>query len=164
MDTPASSYGLRARMAALLGAAMLLGAALAQSAGARRGAARAAGTVSVNDRAPMTLTGGSGTTLVEEGSASGTIPGRAQVRLALATTTAKATFTIHARGGSIRGSGTVYVHPGKRGNTYESFSGSIVVHHGTGRYAHAVGTGKLYGVLNRNSDNAEVQVVGTLHG
>lgn len=154
------SHILRARAAVLL--AGLLALVLAHGVQADK-VARDAKATSIDDKAPLTLTGGSGTTLIEEGNATGTLPGRAQVRLTITTTIAKSTFTLYPRGGSIAGSGTLHVHPGKRSNTYESFSGSISVHHGTGRYARASGSGNIYGVLNRKTDNAEVQVIGTLY-
>ncbi len=136
---------------------------VANATGADSLRARSAGTISINDKARMTLTGGSGNTLQEEGNAAGTLPGKARVSLAiLNTTTAKSTFTVHPKGGSIPGSGTVQLHPGKSG-AYESFRGTLSVKHGTGRYARASGSGTIYGVLNRSNDNAEVQVIGTLH-
>lgn len=120
-------------------------------------------TLSINDDARMHLTGGSGNTLIEEGNATGTLPGKAKVNLTITnTTTAGSTFTVYPHGGSLTGHGTVKLHPGKN-SSYESFSGVLSVSHGTGRYAHDSGSGKIYGVLNRSSDNAEVQVIGTLH-
>jgi hypothetical protein len=119
--------------------------------------------LSINDKARMHLTGGSGNTLIEEGKATGTLPGKAKVSLTIInTTTAKSSFVVHPNGGSIPGLGIVRLHPGKSG-AYESFSGTITVSHGTGSYAHTSGSGKLYGVLDRSNDNAEVQVIGTLH-
>lgn len=119
--------------------------------------------LSINDKARMRLAGGNGNTLIEEGKATGTLPGKAKVSLTIANATnAKSTFVVYPRGGSITGLGSVRLHPGKSG-AYESFSGTISVSHGTGSYAHASGSGKLYGVLDRSNDNAEVQVIGTLH-
>jgi hypothetical protein len=116
----------------------------------------------INDKARMHLTGGSGNTLIEEGDATGTLPGKTKVNLTIVnTTTARSTFTVYPRGGSIAGHGTVRLHPGKSGS-YESFRGVLSVSHGTGNYAHTSGSGNIYGVLNRSNDNAEVQVIGTL--
>jgi hypothetical protein len=122
----------------------------------------AARTLSINDKVRMHLTGGNGNTLIEEGNATGTLPGKAKASLTIEnTTTARSTFTVYPSGGSIAGHGTVQLHPGKS-SYYESFRGALSVSHGTGRYAHASGSGKIYGVLNRSNDNAEVQVIGTL--
>jgi hypothetical protein len=118
---------------------------------------------SINDTAHMRLTGGNGNTLIEEGKATGTLPGKAKVSLTIiSTTTAQSTFAVYPRGGSIPGLGTVRLHLGKS-DAYESFSGTISVRHGTKRYAHAYGSGKIYGVLDRSNDNAEVQIIGTLY-
>jgi hypothetical protein len=119
--------------------------------------------LSINDKARMRLTGGNGNTLIEEGKATGTLPGNAKVSLTIANvTTAKSTFVVYPHGGSIPGAGSVRLHPGQSG-AYESFSGTLSVSHGTGHYAHASGSGKIYGVLDHSNDNAEVQVIGTLH-
>ncbi len=126
--------------------------------------ARLAGTLSINDKAHMSLTGGSGNTLLEEGNATGTLPGKAKVSLTLtiaAAAAATSSFTIYPSGGSIAGNGRIRTHLSTSGR-YESFSGSLSVDHGTGRYAHAFGMGNIYGVLDRRHDNAEVQVIGTL--
>jgi hypothetical protein len=71
-----------------------------------------------------------------------------------------AAFTIEPKsGGSIIGQGLATPHSSGR---YSSFAGSLSVSHGSGRYIHAHGTGKLYGVLNRRTDQLTVQTVGKL--
>lgn len=121
-----------------------------------------AGTLSISDKASLALTGGSGNTLIEEGAATGTLPGKAKVSLTIATTTATSKFTLYPRGGSISGSGTVRLHTGGS-VAYASFSGSLRVGHGTGRYAHVSGAGNMYGVLNRENSSTKVEVIGILH-
>jgi hypothetical protein len=125
--------------------------------------AHAARLLRVDDTARMTLTNPSGTgaTLVEEGKAVGTLPGTVRTRLTVGSSTVTAGFTIYLSGGTISGHGTARLNPGK--GEFASFGGSLVVSHGSGRYRHASGNGGLFGTINRNTDNATVQVVGNLH-
>jgi hypothetical protein len=123
-------------------------------------AARAARTLGVNDTGYLHLLNASGSILSEEGPVSGTLPGTTRVRLDVGATVT-ASFTIKPRGGgSIIGRGSAILHSSSR---YSSFGGSLSVSHGTGRYAHAHGVGKLYGVIDRRTDNLTVQTIGTLH-
>jgi hypothetical protein len=145
---------------------VLLGVAGGQVAlGAQRGPsrhsqARAARALSVNDTGHLHLLKASGSILKEEGPVSGTLPGRAKVRLDVgANVTASFTIEPHG-GGAIVGSGSAVLHSSGR---YSSFGGSLSVSHGSGRYAHARGAGKLYGLIERRSDSLTVQTTGTLH-
>jgi hypothetical protein len=123
--------------------------------------ARAARTLKVNDTGYLHLLHASGSILSEVGSVSGTLPGAASVRLDVGENVT-ATFTIHVRGGgSIVGHGSASLHSSGR---YSSFGGTLSVTGGTGRFAHAHGAGKLYGVIERRSDSLTVQTrEGTLH-
>jgi hypothetical protein len=148
------------------GAALTLAAVGAQagSAALRPAApilARAARTLKVNDTGHLHLLHASGSILTEEGTVSGTLPGTAKVRLDVGENVT-ASFTIHVRGGgSITGRGSAALHSSGR---YSSFGGTLSVTGGTGRFAHAHGAGKLYGVIERRSDSLTVQTrEGTLH-
>jgi hypothetical protein len=123
--------------------------------------ARAARTLSVNDTGYLHLLHASGSILSEAGAVSGTLPGTASVRLDVGENVT-ASFTIRVRGGgSISGHGSAGLHSSGR---YSSFGGSLSVTGGTGRYVHAHGAGKLYGVIERRSDALTVQTrEGTLH-
>jgi hypothetical protein len=122
--------------------------------------AHAAGALKVNDTGYLHLLHASGSVLSEEGPVSGTLPGTANVRLDVGANVT-ASFTIHARGGSISGHGSATLHSSGR---YSSFAGTLWVNRGTGRFAHARGTGKLYGVIERRTDKVTVQTrEGTLH-
>ncbi len=121
--------------------------------------ARSARTASVNDTGHLSLLNASGAVLNEQGPASGSLPGRVKVRLVVRANVT-ASFTIETRGGSIIGHGSAVLHSSRE---YSSFGGSLSVDRGTGRYAHAGGVGKLYGVINRSSDALTVQTVGQLH-
>jgi hypothetical protein len=149
------------RQAAALAAVLAL-AAPAQVAKAHAtptaAAAKAQRTIAVTDEAHLHLTATEGELLEEEGSAKGTIPGKLHVRLTVGATTT-ASFTIYASGGTITGHGTMRLHSATH---YSSFSGSISVSRGTGRYAHARGAGDLYGVIDRKTDALTVQTTGKL--
>jgi hypothetical protein len=116
--------------------------------------AHAARVVSVNDTGYLQLLHASGEILNEQGEVSGTLPGTAKVRLYVGTTI-RASFTIEPKGGgSISGTGRATPTSSRR---YTSFSGTLTVTGGTGRYAHAHGSGKLYGKIERVHDYLTVQ-------
>jgi len=120
----------------------------------------AADTMSVKDTAHLQLLKASNSTLTEAGKATGTLPGSVQVMLKITGRTASSSFRITADGGSIWGHGAGELKLGKGG--YESFGGSLAVDGGSGRFAHAHGSGGLYGTLNRLNDAMTVQVSGDL--
>jgi hypothetical protein len=124
---------------------------------------RAAKTISVSDTGRLHLANpnSAGETLIEEGKATGTLPGSVRASLTIGTSKVRVAFTIYLHDGTITGHGTASFNPGK--GEYASFGGSISVSRGSGRYAHASGTGRVYGSINRNTDNATVQVIGQLH-
>jgi hypothetical protein len=69
-------------------------------------------------------------------------------------------FTIYVRGGgTIKGHGTATMHGS---GIYESFSGTLVVTGGSGRYAHAHGRAGLYGTFDRKAYALLVQTTGRL--
>jgi hypothetical protein len=98
--------------------------------------------------------------LVEEGRAIGTLPGTVRARLAVGVSVVSVRFTISLHGGSISGQATAKLNPGK--GEYASFKGALSVTGGSGRYAHAVGSGQVYGTLNHYNYAARVQVIGQL--
>jgi hypothetical protein len=100
----------------------------------------------------------SGSWLYEEGTATGTLPGGMHVYANIGPTLT-ATFTIYARGGTVRGHASAKPHGSGR---YESFAGSLTATGGTGRYSHAHGHAGFYGVLNRLNYAMTVQTTGTL--
>jgi hypothetical protein len=127
------------------------------SSGAASG--RAARTLNVADEAHLRLTGTQGEVLLEEGPAKGALPGTVKVRFAVSSTIT-GSFTIYPRGGgSISGRGTARLHST---GTYASFGGSMSVSHGTGRYAHAHGSGGFYGTVNRRTNALVIQTTGRL--
>jgi len=121
--------------------------------------AHAARTLNVTDTAHLRYTKEVGSMLEDEGSATGALPGRVAVQFSVGATV-YASFTIYAKGGSITGHSTGQLHGA---GLYASFGGTMTVTHGTGRYAHARGTGGFYGVIDRHNYAATVQTTGTLH-
>lgn len=122
-------------------------------------AVRTARVLSIDDTGHLHLLNASGSVFLEEGSVSGSLPGRVKVRLVVGGSVT-ASFTIQARGGSITGSGSAVLHSTKR---YSSFAGSLAVGHGTGSYTHVNGSGKLSGVIDRLTHALTVQTIGQLH-
>jgi hypothetical protein len=120
--------------------------------------ADAAHVLSATDTAHLRYISSSGSLLLDEGKATGTLPGSMRVRLDLGTTFT-GTFTIRASGGSINGHGTATPHGS---GTYESFSGTLTVTGGTGRYAHAHGHGGLYGTFDRDNYALVIKTTGSL--
>jgi hypothetical protein len=140
---------------AATGAVLVLATAGAQIANAGR-------SLSVDDNGQLVRVHASGEIITEAGKVSGTLPGAAKVSLDIGSESVTASFTIAVRGvGSIVGHASARLSsPGR----YASFRGTLRVTGGTGRYAHARGEGKLYGAIERKSDNLTVQTrEGTLY-
>jgi hypothetical protein len=124
--------------------------------------ALAARALNVTDTAHLHFVKESGAQLIDEGAATGTLPGTVRVSFNVGATVA-ATFTIYAHGGSIVGRGSGALHKNKsQSDVYVSFGGTMAVSRGTGRYAHAHGTGGFYGVIDRKSYAVTIQTTGTL--
>jgi hypothetical protein len=132
----------------------------APSAIAKAGSAHASRTLSVTDTGHLRYNakGSEGATLLEEGSATGALPGRMKAHL-LIEASFTGSFVLYVNGGSIKGRGSA--KPSGSGR-YESFRGSLTVTGGTGRYAHAHGQAGLYGVFDRKTYALTVQTTGRL--
>lgn len=125
----------------------------------RNDSAHMARRLNASDTAHLHYIHSSGSELIETGAASGTLPGNMQAHVSIGATIS-GNFTIGIRGGgSISGHGTATPHGS---GVYESFSGSLVVTGGTGRYAHAHGRAGLYGTFNRKTYALVVQTTGQL--
>lgn len=160
VPTPRAAWRALGGAASIVGAASILAASIAGAAGASAPArAHAARALTVNDTGHLHLLKSTGSVLIEEGPVSGTLPGTAKVRMVIEASVI-ASFTIEPRGGgSIVGNGLATPHSSGR---FSSFAGSLSVSHGSGRYSRAHGKGRLYGVLNRRTDQLTVQTVGKL--
>jgi len=121
--------------------------------------ARSAHTLSVNANAEMHYVRSSGATLIEEGKVTGQLGGHARADFTLGATFA-GTFTFYTAQGEIEGRGTATPHAAGR---YETFAGHDTITGGTGRYAHAHGSGSMYGSFDRQTYAVKIQTRGTLH-
>jgi hypothetical protein len=120
--------------------------------------AHAAHTLDATDRAHLHYISASGSLLLDEGKATGDLPGSMRVHLNLGTTFT-GSFTIYTNGGSIKGHGSATPHGS---GTYESFAGTLTVTGGTGRYVGAHGHGNLYGTFDRNNYALVIKTTGSL--
>lgn len=147
------------RFIAMVLALALTGSALVYAARASPVRARAARTLSVSDEAHLHLTGTFGEELEEEGPTTGALPGKAHARFVVGSSVT-GSFTFYPRGGgSITGHGSARLHST---GTIASFSGSLSVSHGTGRYTHAHGSSGFEGTVNRHADALTVKTTGRL--
>jgi hypothetical protein len=141
--------------ASILAQAACLGAALVAASAT---AALATRTRAARDTAHLHLVSSPGSSLLEEGWASGTLPGRLRVHFDVGPTVS-ASFAIYAKGGTIRGRGSGKL---RSAGLYSTFGGSLRITGGSGRYRHARGRGGLYGSINRHTDAMIVQTTGTI--
>jgi len=124
--------------------------------------ARSAATLSVKDEGNLHFVKSSGSTLIDEGRASGTIPGNVRIHFTYNGNPAvSAQITIYGAHGTLQVRATG--HLSNPTNPNPSFSGALTVTGGSGRYSHAHGSGKLYGVYHRRSYGMVVQTEGTVH-
>ncbi len=147
---PAATVSPAARAAALIVAIAATTLALAGSA--------AASTLKATDTAHLRYVSASGALLLEKGSATGTLPGAMTVHLDVGATFT-GSFEIATASGAIYGHGSATPHGS---GAYESFSGTLTVTGGTGRYRHAHGTAGLYGTFSRSSYALVIQTTGDL--
>jgi hypothetical protein len=146
--------GLAAGLAVLLGC--IASAGPGASAATRRHPARAARSINGTVTAHLHLVKPNGTELYEKGRVTGSLPGSMQAVLDTGKVL-KGSFTIHTHGGSIRGRGTGT----PRGlGRYQSFSGTITITGGSGRYRHARGRAHLYGTFDRRTYAVVIQTTG----
>lgn len=153
---------LARRSLAVGGALAAAAAALALAVGATGAsgsAAHAARTVSLNDSGNLHKTSKHGFNLYESGNASGSISGSVSLHLDVVNTNKfTAELTVYPKGSSITGkaSGSYRVNGGTA-----SFSGSLSVTHGSGRYSGAHGSGISFsGTIQRSNDAVTVHVHG----
>jgi len=123
---------------------------------------RIAKTVSVKDEGRLKLVKSSGSLLIDEGPASGSLPGKVRVRFIYkGEPTVSAQITISGPDGSVSAHG--YGRLSSLTSPSPSFKGTLTISGASGRYAGAHGSGELYGVFYRRTYAMTVQTQGTLH-
>jgi hypothetical protein len=146
-------------LAALAVAALLGTCALAW--GAEGPIARSAHTLKVHDEAHLHFLSSSGSLLIDEGPASGTLRGKVRLHFTYdGSPTVSAQLMFSGAGWSMRARGQ-----GRLSNPTSltpSFRGSLTIYGGSGRYAHAHGSGELFGIFNRRNYGLTVQAIGKL--
>ena len=139
----------------------LLAAGSVGSASSRAGTAHAAGALSLNETGHLHLTSHHGFTLNEQGTTAGTISGTIYIHLNITSTNrVTAEVSIYPSGSSITGSATASYHPS---GGVASFSGTMTILRGTGRYKGARGSGLSFtGTVQRVNDAVTVRVSGRM--
>ena len=116
----------------------------------------------VREEGKLRFVKASGSQIIDEGQVHGELPGLARVRFTYNGNPAvSASFTISGHGWSISGRGSGRLS--KPNSNTPSFRGKLTITGGSGTYAHASGSGELFGVFNRRSYALTVQAIGTLH-
>ncbi len=113
-------------------------------------------TISGADSAHLHLLHQDESLLFEEGNATGVLPGRMRAQLKLAHQYT-GTCTIYTNGGSITGHGVAAPHGAGR---FQSFSGTLTITGGTGRFRGAHGQTGLYGTFDRRTFSLVIQTTG----
>jgi hypothetical protein len=124
--------------------------------------ARAARTFSISESGHLHLTSHHGFTLNEQGSATGTIPGKIYIHLNIVSTNrVTAEVNIYPSGGSLTGKVSAAYRSSAGANA--SFNGTMTILRGTGRYAHARGQGLSFtGTIRRIDDAITVRLTGRM--
>jgi hypothetical protein len=128
----------------------------AESPAARHQRAHAARSLNGTATAHLHLVKANGSQLSEEGPVTGALPGSMRAVLNTGNIFIGG-FTIITHGGSIEGRGRATPHGLGR---YQSFSGTITITGGTGRYSHARGRAGLYGTIDRRTYALVIQTTG----
>lgn len=124
-------------------------------------AALAAHTLAVRDEGRLGFVSSEATAIVDEGTLSGSLPGRSRVRFAYdGSPNVSASFTIHARHGTL--SGRANCRLSNPTSPTPSFRGALRITGGSGRYAHVAGSGELFGVFHRHGYGLVVQAIGRM--
>ncbi len=139
-----------------LPAVAFLGVAVSEAA-----VAHPARALTLNDTGRLKLTSHQGFTLNEKGVASGTISGTIYIHVnVVSTNCVTAEVNIYPSGGSLTGSASASYRPS---GAVATFSGTMSISRGTGRYSRARGSGLSFtGAVQRSNDAVTVHVNGQL--
>jgi hypothetical protein len=134
---------------------------IALAAAGTASAAAAARVLNVRDEGRLRFITSDGSEIIDEGPATGTIPGRVRLHFIYNGNPAvSATFTIYGHGGSI--SGKAKGNLSNPTSSEPSFRGKFSITGGSGRYVHIRGGGELFGVFIRRGPNKYGLVVQTI--
>jgi len=148
-----SSAGRTAALAVLLVAAISSPPTLPSAAAAR--------VLNVRDEGKLRFVTSYGSEIIDEGPATGTVPGKVKVHFVYNGNPAvSASFTIYGHGGSI--SGKAKGNLSNPTSPDPSFRGAFQVTGGSGHYAHIHGGGELFGVFTRRGPNKYGLIVQTI--
>ena len=147
-----------AALATLIAGGVALLSASQSSAARRQATAHATRSLNGTATAHLHLVKPNGTQLLEEGPVTGALTGSMHAVLNTGNVFT-GSFTIRTHGGAIEGSGRATPHGLGR---YQSFSGTITLTGGTGRYSHAHGRAGLYGTFDRRTYALVIQTTGRL--
>jgi hypothetical protein len=153
--------GIDRAIQAMLVAGALFVAVLGGATPSRAATAHAAGTLSLNETGHLRLTSHHGFTLNEQGSTSGTVSGTIYIHLnVVSTNRVTAEVNIYPSGSSITGSASASYHPS---GAVATFSGTMTIERGSGRYSGAHGSGLSFsGTVQRSNDSVTVHVSGRM--
>jgi hypothetical protein len=124
-------------------------------------ASAGASLTSVNEYGRLRLESHNGSTINEKGVGWGSFNCSVLISLTLSGTLVTASYTAYLQGGSISGTATAHIHSAT--TTAASFSGTISLKHGTRSRAHASGTARFSGTINRTSYAMTTHITGKLH-
>ena len=131
-------------------------------AGTTSSVAAAARVLNVRDEGHLRFITSSGSELIDEGEAAGTLPGNVRVHFIYnGEPTVSARFTIEGHSGSITGKAKARLN--NPTSSEPSFRGAFSITGGSRRYAYAHGTGELFGVFIRRGKHKyglTVQAIG----
>jgi hypothetical protein len=123
--------------------------------------AGAANVLNVRDEGHLHFITSSGSEIIDEGAALGSVPGKVRVHFVYNGNPAvSARFTIFGRNGSISGKANARLN--NPTSPAPSFRGAFTVTGGSGRYARIHGHGELFGVFTRRGYALVVQTIGKL--
>lgn len=121
--------------------------------------AGAHGLTRIDERGALRLRGrGGSATIRERGKGWGSFHCDVYITLTLRGTLVRASYRAYPKGGEIAGTARARIHSAS--HAYASFSGTIWLHGGRGRYAHAGGHAGFYGTIDRHTYAMKVHIVG----
>jgi hypothetical protein len=121
----------------------------------------AARVLNVRDEGHLRFVTSSGSEIIDEGPATGTVPGKVRLHFIYnGNPTVSASFTIYGHGGSI--SGKAKGNLSNPTSPEPSFRGAFQITGGSGRYARIRGSGELFGVFYRRGAKKYGLIVQTI--